>query len=473
MGIDAGFDMVPCLSRGSIDRHNWDRFIRFIKDHYEDDPQVEIKPYYIEFKAGEHPKLPFEGHKFLRFSSKISGAIAAATKVEDYVNTVTTIAQLHFGSRVKCWNECLDQYGQYGWNEVNESFRSYHQPDEPQTHTSVASFLSGTDPIKELDTPLFEIKDISGKGKGLISRFNISKGTRILCEEPFFRVRSGPSVELEQVVAAMLKELPKASQRQFLSLHNNFPGKTPFGGTFRTNALPCGPDSPWGAVYPTICLINHSCVPNAHHSWNGALKRETVHAVRPIGAGEEITISYDRGGTSAARRAFLNESFGFDCRCGACSRPPSELRASDVRRLLIQRLDDAIGDPFRMQSMPEESLLNCRILLQALEEEYDGFAGVLGARLYYDAFQVSVAHGDQARASVFAGRAYDIRVIVEGEDSPETQKMKSLALRPAEHSGFGMCSMRWNTKREMLPEGLDMAQFEEWLFREESGRGNR
>ena len=48
----------------------------------------------------------------------------------------------------------------------------------------------------------------------------------------------------------------------------------------------------------------------------------------------------------------------------------------------------------------------CRSLLQVLEEEYKGGAGALIARLYYDAFQISIAHGDQARASVFAERGY-------------------------------------------------------------------
>jgi hypothetical protein len=181
-----------------------------------------------------------------------------------------------------------------------------------------------------------------------------------------------------------------------------------------------------------------------------------------------VTISYDRGGTSAVRRAFLKEAFGFDCNCRGCSYPPSKLQASDNRRILIQGLDDAIGDPFRMKSRPEESLRDCHLLLQALEEEYDGWAGVLSAKLYYDAFQVSIAHGDRARASILAERAYKVRVICEGEDSPSTQRMQSLALKPADHSSFGVYSMKWKTTREMIPRGLNKTQFEEWLFGKQS-----
>jgi hypothetical protein len=123
MGIDAGFDMVPRLSKGVVDKYNWECFITCIKDLYKDDGQVEIRPNYILFKAGEHPTLPFEGHKFLRFSSKVSGSTAARTGVD----TVTRIAKRHVGSRAQYWNEAFDRYGRYNWNEVHESFKSYEQ----------------------------------------------------------------------------------------------------------------------------------------------------------------------------------------------------------------------------------------------------------------------------------------------------------------------------------------------------------
>jgi hypothetical protein len=125
MGIDAGFDMVPRLSKGVIDKQNWQSFINIIKECYKDDDLVEVKPNYMVFKAGEHPWLPFEGHKFLRFSSKISGSHAKG--VEKYINTVTRVAEANFGSRIRYWNEAADDFGVYNWQEVNDSFKSYEQ----------------------------------------------------------------------------------------------------------------------------------------------------------------------------------------------------------------------------------------------------------------------------------------------------------------------------------------------------------
>ena len=98
-----------------------------LKERYENYDQVEIKPNYMLFKAGEHSKLPFEGYKLLRFSSKVSGNIARITGIEKYVDTVTLVAKLNFGSRVRYWNEACDQRGYYEWEDVNESFRSYEQ----------------------------------------------------------------------------------------------------------------------------------------------------------------------------------------------------------------------------------------------------------------------------------------------------------------------------------------------------------
>ena len=332
--------------------------------------------------------------------------------------------------------------------------------------TSIAQFVSGTDPIRELGLPLFEIQTIPGKGQGLVACFNIAKGTRILSENPLLTTSNlSPISLMESNIAMKLKSLPKTQQRQFLSLHNNFPGRYPFSGVVKTNALPCGPNSMIGGIYPTICLINHSCLPNAHNSWNSDTECETIHAIRYISAREEITISYEKGGPSNSRHTYLKDKFGFDCTCSLCSLPPPELQFSDARRLEIQRLDDAIGDTNRVISRPNDCLADCRSLLQVLEEEYHGVADALLARLYYDAFQISITHGDQARASVFAQKGYKARVICEGEDSPETGEMKSLMENPSGHRNFG-ASMRWRATKGLVPKGLDVGAFEKWLWRQ-------
>ena len=125
MGIDAGFDMVPRLSKEAVNKQNWQSFLKVIKERYQNDDLVEIKPNYLEFNAGEHPLLPFEGYKFLRFSLKTSGSHAKG--VEEYIDIVSRVAQLSFGSRVRCWNEAIDEWGFYNWQVVHTSIEFYEQ----------------------------------------------------------------------------------------------------------------------------------------------------------------------------------------------------------------------------------------------------------------------------------------------------------------------------------------------------------
>jgi hypothetical protein len=307
------------------------------------------------------------------------------------------------------------------------------------------------------------IRPIQNKGKGLIARVSIASGTRILIEKPLFTA-SSPVGSLDNVVLAKVKALSKEQQRQFLSLHNNYPGKNPFSGIFKTNALPCGPDSPIGAVYSNICFINHTCIPNSHNSWNSKTGLETIHAIREIKSGEEITISYAAGEPARQRLAKLKDAFGFDCNCELCSRPAAEVQESDARRLKIKQLDEAIGDPGRTMNAPHRAIADCQEMLQLILQEYDGSSLPLEARLYYDAFQISIIHSDQARASTFARRAFEARLLGEGEDSPETIRMKSLIRNPTHHQSFGV-SKRWKTTKTGVPKGLEEKEFEEWLWK--------
>ena len=77
-------------------------------------------------------------------------------------------------------------------------------------------------------------------------------------------------------------------------------------GTWQTNALPIRHESETrpgtttsellrkkeAAIFATICRLNHSCQPNCHAEWNGALQQKTVHALVAIAGGEELTICY-------------------------------------------------------------------------------------------------------------------------------------------------------------------------------------
>ncbi|KAJ5374871.1 hypothetical protein N7517_006877 [Penicillium concentricum] len=463
MGVYTGFDMVPRLSQVLVDKHNWERFLSCIRERYQNDDQVEVRPNYIAFKSDPNLLLPFECHKFLRFGATISNEDSGGLK--NYIDTVSRVAGAWFGSRAYCWDESSGIPGHYSWDDVKRSIRSYEQIDEPKIPATLAGFMVSANPISKLN-PLYEIQPVPGKGQGLVARFNIVKGQLIISEKPLFTTSNVTSaITMEKQIAIELRKLPKDAQRQFLSLHNNFPGKQPFSGIVRTNALPCGAESSIGGIYPTISRINHSCLPNAHNSWDSASGHENIYAVRFIRAGDEVTIPYDHGGPSDERRSHLKDAFGFDCDCRTCSRQPEELQQSDERRRQIQLLDAAIGNGSRVLQTPKGCLKDCQALLQILEEEYEGSPGAHLTRLYYDAFQISIVHGDQARARAFAERSYKARVAAEGENNPETKRIQRLMEDPTRHNSFGL-SMKWKSLKDQVPRELGSDEFEKWLWRQ-------
>jgi hypothetical protein len=246
----------------------------------------------------------------------------------------------------------------------------------------------------------YEIQPIPNKGNGLVATYDIAPGTRILSEKPLFTVPAQAEATMDFYIIAKAKLLTKDEQRQFLSLHNSHQDKNIFRSIFETNALPCGPGSTTGAVYPTICLINHSCAPNSYVSWNSDARSQTIHALRNIGVGEEITISYYHPNkTFRKRQTYLKEHFKFDCACEVCSLPLTDRKQSDVRRLEIEELDEVFFTPGRTVLKPEAAMLDRYKLLQLLEEEYKGSAKVFESDAYEELVQLCISRGDEVRVS--------------------------------------------------------------------------
>jgi hypothetical protein len=122
-----------------------------------------------------------------------------------------------------------------------------------------------------------------------------------------------------------------------------------------------------------VSRINHSCQPNAKHTWNEKLKQQTVYAIRPIAEDEELFLSYLAGGTSEERKETLKEHFGFDCTCELCSLPPAQLQKSDYRIIRSQDLYNKIGDPDLAASNPAKLMaLGKRLLGKSRSSQFIG-----------------------------------------------------------------------------------------------------
>ncbi|PVH91320.1 hypothetical protein DM02DRAFT_546061 [Periconia macrospinosa] len=315
---------------------------------------------------------------------------------------------------------------------------------------------------------LYTIQEITGKGCGVFATTSITRGTRIICEAPLFRVpRGGNSKgQLHDAILKTIASLDEAQRQQFLALYNAFDDEYgPDIGRVRTNALPLGSDAIEGGIFLTSSRINHSCIQNAQNTWNEELLKMTIHALCDITEGEEITIFYltDRPNRKARHDALFS-SFRFTCSCSLCILPDEKCHESDKRLDEIKTLDELVGHGMAALSAPLQTLHSIRKLLALLDNE--GIADASIPRAYYDAFQIAAMNGDLARSSIFAARAASNRTIMEGHDSQTVRKMEIYAKDPSEHYAYGYTE-QWRTSMDDIPTELDTDAYEAWLWKVE------
>ena len=84
-------------------------------------------------------------------------------------------------------------------------------------------------------------------------------------------------------------------------------------------------------IFPRLCMFNHSCLPNATISQTvaGSVRHLSAHTLLPIAAGEELCISYSEAkllNDRDARRAWLSQTYCFQCACILCRTPCPEAK---------------------------------------------------------------------------------------------------------------------------------------------------
>jgi hypothetical protein len=320
--------------------------------------------------------------------------------------------------------------------------------------------------------PLYALQDIPGKGKGLVAIEKIFKGTRILSEEPIITI---PRNELnsERVRTTICQQVDALSEHQrqgFLSMHNIYPYENTaeqYLGILQTNTLPIDTDESGGGIFLEACRINHACDNNAQKSWNENTTRHTVHALRDIDKGEEITITYIRAlRNRKSRREALHAKFDFECLCPLCSLPLEQSQESDRRLEEIYRLDGVI-DQLGTEGVLLSPLRTLRYFdQQVLLYNKQGREDVGLAQVFVNAAQIAIANSDLARGRIFAERAVSVWRTALGGDSTHAIEHGNIARDPSKYRLYGV-SKKWRTTEDETPRGLESSDFEDWLWRRE------
>jgi hypothetical protein len=254
----------------------------------------------------------------------------------------------------------------------------------------------------------------------MLSTRNLKMGDLILSERPLFvtcraaaiPVHAAPDTPLEQVIQASLaqwetylqcalRRMPPENQAAFMALANSHTedGSGPLLGVVRTNGfgitLVKGNGNEEGetysAIYDHLSRVNHSCRPNAAHSFNIASFSGQLRAVRDIKKGEEIFVDYCLIEVPTAQRQKLLEPYGFRCACASCINPDR----SDRQLREIMQSAEGLGPLRLMRSRKEET--------RRVEESFRWLAKIesLGLQklVAYERHMEAVA-----RSSVFIGK---------------------------------------------------------------------
>ena len=212
--------------------------------------------------------------------------------------------------------------------------------------------------------PPFRIKEISGKGKGMVADKYIAVGSLILSEKPI--LITDVITDLKDIarhvdtLRDLVAKLEPKKKRQLFSLYNAREDLQVLG-LFGSNSikLPTSTDmndgsainKPRAAVFPTLSRINHSCVPNVVWSWNDTKQQEELRAMVDIEPDTEMTASYiDIMLPSMERQDELSYKYCFICHCSLCSLPSKELHVSDYQRKEVSRLQREIGEMVKQEN---------------------------------------------------------------------------------------------------------------------------
>mmetsp|Transcript_768 Transcript_768/g.925 ORF Transcript_768/g.925 Transcript_768/m.925 type:complete len:303 (-) Transcript_768:1432-2340(-) len=200
----------------------------------------------------------------------------------------------------------------------------------------------------------WRIQPILGKELGVVAEIEYDVGDLIMSEKPIFTCQIDTSIDaLTKEIEEKIKELEENERRKFFALSDchvrpeTGDKPTPLG-IFQTNSHPCGfnYNAKRSGILPFICRINHSCCPNATHSWNEKKGEQMIYASKPIQKGEEITVTYrDNFGSSAERVNELKTFWNFLCDCPACLKgkcDTPEFKQKDKRRIQLKKLDSLI-----------------------------------------------------------------------------------------------------------------------------------
>ena len=184
------------------------------------------------------------------------------------------------------------------------------------------------------------------QGKCLVSGGNFEIGDTILIESPMIVMPSDifdSSDEdlVETWLDKQINELTCQQRQLFFDLSDSRTSKEAKTslGIFYTNDMNYIQDS--AALFPLMARANHSCSPNADFVTRPDLNSQTLIAIKKIGKGEPVTVSYlpssgEGSDIKSVRQKYLSFWYLFTCQCSLCLLDDEETLINDLQRLDVK-----------------------------------------------------------------------------------------------------------------------------------------
>ena len=282
---------------------------------------------------------------------------------------------------------------------------------------------------------LYIIKESPGKGLGMFATTDIQKGTRILTEKPFFTLATSPELSWSDPyapndISEAFDRLTNRKRLKYMQLH--CPKRKDCSVLVSIYEANCYEMGQGDCICYEASRINHSCVPNSHYSWNDNIRRLTVHAVKDIHEGEEITVSYCSGFRTLEGRRRKLKPYVFTCLCPACQEDTEFGRLSRIRRREMVDLRQEIADyqnnsrAARAKYFHGDEQSAILKMLRVIDEE-----GLVHEKsmAYRDAVDWALEKGYREAALKYASKELDVDLCCAGKDSPSYQETKSFLQR--------------------------------------------
>ena len=278
----------------------------------------------------------------------------------------------------------------------------------------------------------WHIAALNGKGLGVVATRIIGRGERIMAESPLATCSKHPRRRQDaRVFARAVDRLLPAQRAAFYDLSQSelvYGTRKTAEGVWRSNAFPTVEHDDGrteAAVFAQVCRLNHACAPNAHVAWSMSRAEQTVHAIREIAAGDEITVSYAAPGTEcAARRLHLRNTFGFECDCSLCALTGAEMQASDVRQARLGELSALLA---RSPSSGASSAQTVGLVTEKLHLlKAEGLPVEWAHMDMVTAFTSCCCRGEFALARLWMQQAIEAAQTMLGKDSKVVQDLESI-----------------------------------------------